>query len=111
MKGRAERAVRMERGSQRTRALWQRAISVSRYAARGEGAAGAGGGGGGGGGGAGSGGGGGSSSSAGGSMLKNSRTSFHALASSLVEQKNRCGISLFFFFFFFFFFLINKTVR
>ena len=44
MKGRAERAVRMERGSQRTRALWQRAISVSRYAARGEGAGGAGGG-------------------------------------------------------------------
>ena len=92
VKGRAERAVRMERGSQRTRALWQRAISVSRYAARGEGAGGAGGGGGGGG--AGSGGGGGSSNSAGGSMLKNSRTSFHALATSLVEQKNRCGIFL-----------------
>ena len=111
MKGRAERAVRMERGSQRTRALWQRAISVSRYAARGEGAAGgAGGGGGGGGGGAGSGGGGGSSSSAGGSMLKNSRTSFHALATSLVEQKNRCGISLSFFYIYFLYF-INKTVR
>ena len=86
----------MERGSLRTRALWQRAISVSRNAAKGEGAAGAGGGAGGGGGGAGSGGGGGggggSSNSAGGSMLKNSRTSFHALATSLVEQKNRWGI-------------------
>lgn len=96
----------MERGSLRTRALWQRAISVSRNAAKGEGAAGAGGGAGGGGGGAGSGGGGGggSSNSAGGSMLKNSRTSFHALATSLVEQKNRWGIFLYIFF-------INKTVR
>ena len=78
----------MERGSLRTRALWQRAISVSRGAARGEGAAG----------------GGGSSlggtasgaisataaGSGSGGMLK-SRTSFHALASSLVEQKNRYG--------------------